>query len=1037
MKVFLRSSQQPQMLITKNSWKNGILEGALLVSAVGFMSIISGKLALAEGTAQWGLNQPMAQYGTLSNLNPAQTRITSASRALYVDIFSAGEVINISACGNSDSASVGIEIYQTFTNTIDPAFIPTTGSSVLTQTLATGNVSCSNPMTGTLTTPLQFVTPSAGTYEIRLTTPSQYFNRVDVTVTPNTATPVNPSQAGGRLYAYAYGFNAGDYGLAQSTNADFFVKVPGGRPGENFVWKLDLNQFAGFVYDIVGNSYGVNPPRSGFSVPQSGNNVTPEYPIYLSPPAQVGPRPILPPGLVDLSFVDNQGVDNSISPGGTIGIQDSGTFTFTTDIIGNYSVQIDVNQDGIYSPVNAQGNDSGDVFINGLTNGPSTISVPWNGRTNAGILLPNGTYNARVQMRAGEYHFVAGDAETSGGGVNNGLTVFESLGAGVADTLVFWDDATFLTGTTTLPNGVLSSTPQARHTWGNFTGTGFGNATYIDTYVYGSVTTVTTPVIIGTTDVPPGIGLSGKVWNDANGSANNTFANINNGTEIGTNAGGLQAILINSTGNVIATTPIAADGTYTFTSITTNQNNVTLRLSPTAGTVGQTAPTAAVPTGWIGTSPLTTAAFNIGTTNITNQDFGIRTINPDLAANYCQASRDFLFILDDSSSVDATEIQQQRDAVMAMLNHIVNNGLSIRAAIVGFDATNRTVINYTDVTAANLATFQTALNTNYGVPGSGTNWEAGFQQGATLGLTPGNPDVTFFFTDGFSNAGGSPIDEANQFKLAGSHIYGIWIDSDPALTVESFKEITDGIETIEFSGTNASIADYIKVTNYGELPPKMASLIQGVCPGKPNLLLVKRITQVNDATVTLNGDNLATYINEPGNAYDDNTLDNPVTPARPDTDKWPTPNTFLIGGVNGGNVRPSDELEYTIYFLSAGDSDANNVFFCDRVPSNVTFVPTAFNGQPTAPGGLGTGDRGIFFGQGTTTGSLSNISDGDIAQYLAPGISIGSVYPSLGNSCGTNDNGAIVVNLGTIPKADAPGTPANSYGFIRFRGRVK
>jgi hypothetical protein len=110
---------------------------------------------------------------------------------------------------------------------------------------------------------------------------------------------------------------------------------------------------------------------------------------------------------------------------------------------------------------------------------------------------------------------------------------------------------------------------------------------------------------------------------------------------------------------------------------------------------------------------------------------------------------------------------------------------------------------------------------------------------------------------------------------------------------------------------------------------------------------------------------------------------------------------------------------------------------CDRVPSNVTFVPTAFNGQATAPGGLGTGDRGILLNQGTTTGSLSNIGDGDIGQYLAPGISIGSVYPSLGNSCGTNDNGAIVVNLGTVPKADGSGTPPNSYGFVRFRGRVK
>jgi uncharacterized repeat protein (TIGR01451 family) len=209
----------------------------------------------------------------------------------------------------------------------------------------------------------------------------------------------------------------------------------------------------------------------------------------------------------------------------------------------------------------------------------------------------------------------------------------------------------------------------------------------------------------------------------------------------------------------------------------------------------------------------------------------------------------------------------------------------------------------------------------------------------------------------------------------------------------------------------------------------------------PNVLLVKRITAINGSTTTVAGDSLAGYIDELTNAYDDNTITIPTqsTPSDPpkDTNNWPTLSTFLLGGINGGNIKPGDELDYSIYFLSAGDAAATNVLLCDRVPSNVTFVPTAFNGQAKAPGGLGTGDRGILLNQGTTTGSLSNIGDGDIGQYLAPGISISSVYPSLGNSCGTNDNGAIVVNLGTVPKADGPGTPPNSYGFVRFRGRVK
>lgn len=130
-----------------------------------------------------------------------------------------------------------------------------------------------------------------------------------------------------------------------------------------------------------------------------------------------------------------------------------------------------------------------------------------------------------------------------------------------------------------------------------------------------------------TATVFPIVTIAGKVWGDADNSANNTFTNINTGAETGTNAsGGVHAILVNSSGNVIATTPVNSDGTYTFTGIAGNQNDVTIRLSTSAGSVGATAPTAAAPTGWTNTSPLTTAAFNIGTSNLTGQDFGIEQL---------------------------------------------------------------------------------------------------------------------------------------------------------------------------------------------------------------------------------------------------------------------------------------------------------------------------------------------------------------------------------------------------------------------------
>ncbi len=213
-----------------------------------------------------------------------------------------------------------------------------------------------------------------------------------------------------------------------------------------------------------------------------------------------------------------------------------------------------------------------------------------------------------------------------------------------------------------------------------------------------------------------------------------------------------------------------------------------------------------------------------------------------------------------------------------------------------------------------------------------------------------------------------------------------------------------------------------------------------VC-SNPNVLLVKRITAINGGTTTLGGDNLAGYIDSPTNAYDDNNITIPTqpTPTDPpqDTDKCPTLNSFMLGGINGGNVKPGDEVEYTIYFLSAGKATANNILICDRVPDYLTFLPTAFNNFATKnTSGLPGSDRGIIWQNNGVTESLTNTRDGDTAEYLSPGVDPTIKYPSI--KCdGSNTNGVVVVNLGNVPNATAPGTPINSYGFIRFRGRVK
>ncbi len=148
-----------------------------------------------------------------------------------------------------------------------------------------------------------------------------------------------------------------------------------------------------------------------------------------------------------------------------------------------------------------------------------------------------------------------------------------------------------------------------------------------------------TPIKFGST-------VSGTVWNDINNSANNTLSNIFTAGESGSNAGGLNAILIDPITNlVIASVPVAANGTYSFTNVPSFANLQVL-LSTTAGTAGSAPPVSSLPAGWSSTSPTTTNTtgdINTGTYNAAdasrfgavddiNNDFGIQRL-PETAIN--------------------------------------------------------------------------------------------------------------------------------------------------------------------------------------------------------------------------------------------------------------------------------------------------------------------------------------------------------------------------------------------------------------------
>jgi parallel beta-helix repeat protein len=205
--------------------------------------------------------------------------------------------------------------------------------------------------------------------------------------------------------------------------------------------------------------------------------------------------------------------------------------------------------------------------------------------------------------------------------------------------------------------------------------------------------------------------------------------------------------------------------------------------------------------------------------------------------------------------------------------------------------------------------------------------------------------------------------------------------------------------------------------------------------GSPNVLLVKRITAIDSNTTTSNGQSFSSYYDEPSNPYDDNVLDSPA-PTPPDTDQWPNINSFLVGVTDGGKITPKSILDYTIYFLSAGNVPANRVVICDLVPAHQTFKPNGFKTVTHAANGMKGADRGIVAQINGETLSYTNLADGDFGRYYPPGEALPNVCKLSSGTVPSNDNGAVVVDIGDIVDPANATTTNQSQGFIRFQVQI-
>jgi uncharacterized repeat protein (TIGR01451 family) len=181
----------------------------------------------------------------------------------------------------------------------------------------------------------------------------------------------------------------------------------------------------------------------------------------------------------------------------------------------------------------------------------------------------------------------------------------------------------------------------------------------------------------------------------------------------------------------------------------------------------------------------------------------------------------------------------------------------------------------------------------------------------------------------------------------------------------------------------------------------------------PRLRLVKRITGIKKF-----GELAVTQIggyNDLGGEFADDT-----------SVVWPGglngARTYLLGAIDGSQVPaspglpgPKDEIEYTIYFLADGPSDALGVKLCDFIPANQTFVPTSITQK-----------------LGATVTSIADVpaTAGDSGFYA------NGAQPAACPTANNKGNGAIFISPGPVPTYYGASS-TSSAGYFRFRATVK
>jgi len=420
---------------------------------------------------------------------------------LGVDILNVGEVINISVGKDIAPSTSTVQVIVK-----DPSGAHVTGSPFSVGYYVNGRKGYlyypGKLPPATITNPLKVVTKTTGKYTVQFSCLLGYVDPFDITVTPNTTTKVTPPKPAlpGRLHSSKWSFNANYY--SAKTNANIYILAPLAG-GADFTWLLQFRGLAGYTFDLSANSVGLPAPKSNTSQKRSlASAPQPEYDVYLNLPAKAKGGSTAP-ALAGFKWA-GKGSCAEAYPGM------QGVFSFGSSMAASYQLVLDTDKDGKYDP----GTDK--VVLTGKAK-QGINNVTWNAKDSLGVPVTPGSYKAGLSLLTGAVHFVADDIETS----NPGLRFFKvnppKATTTPASALMYWDDTRINTypamaikpastlatglasgafGTTALcsKSGVIGANA---HCWGNFSGTGPGDNTYIDTWAYAHQVSDITAITVG------------------------------------------------------------------------------------------------------------------------------------------------------------------------------------------------------------------------------------------------------------------------------------------------------------------------------------------------------------------------------------------------------------------------------------------------------------------------------------------------------------------------------------------------------------